>query len=90
MRCVWVKAEERSRTLPLLPKHWREEINHLRPPVNNQLENTSSWLNLISRRDRKTPLGWQGETSHIEATDPELSLVEIEGPFRTPFHTKDA
>jgi YebC/PmpR family DNA-binding regulatory protein len=38
MRCVWVKAEERSRTLPLLPRTWREHIHDLRPPVNNQLE----------------------------------------------------
>ena len=37
MRCVWLKAYERSRDLPLLPRAWREEFNHLRPPVDNQL-----------------------------------------------------
>ena len=64
MRCVWVKAEERSRdACPCCPA-WREEINHLRPPVNNQLEGTSSWLNLVSGRDRRTPLGWQGDEPH--------------------------
>jgi len=90
MRCVWVKAEERSRTLPLLPKHWRQEIDHLRPPVDNQLENTSSWLNLVSKRDKKTPLGWRGVASPTDPAEPELSLVEFEGPFHTPFHSKEA
>jgi hypothetical protein len=90
MRCVWVVAEERSRSLPLLPKHWRDEIHDTRPPVNNQLENTSSWLNLVTRRDHRTPLGWQGAAGAAEALDqPQLSLVEFEGPFRTPFHAED-
>ena len=33
MRCVWLKAYERSESLPLLPGKWRAEFNHLRPPV---------------------------------------------------------
>jgi hypothetical protein len=63
MRCVWVKAEDRSRTMPLLPRSWRDEFNHLRPPVNNALKGTSSWLNLLNGRDRQTPPGWAG-TDH--------------------------
>ncbi len=51
MRCVWLKAVERSRRLP-----WAEEIHDLRPPVDNRLEGTSSWVNLAlgatSRRRR--------------------------------------
>jgi Methylene-tetrahydrofolate reductase C terminal len=61
MRCVWVKAEERSRSLPLMPTSWREHFNNLRPPVDNRLKGTSSWLNLKSGRDRVTPPGWTPE-----------------------------
>jgi Methylene-tetrahydrofolate reductase C terminal len=54
MRCVWVKAVERSERLPL----WRGHIDNVRPPVDNRLKGTSSWLNLFSGRDRKVPAGW--------------------------------
>jgi hypothetical protein len=59
MRCVWVKGHDRAQGLPLLPQAWREEFNHLRPPVDNRLKGTSSWLNLITKRDRVTPAGWE-------------------------------
>lgn len=59
MRCVWVKANHRAETMPLLPQSWREEVGHLRPPVNNQLKGDSSWLNLMNGKDRETPAGWQ-------------------------------
>ncbi len=69
MRCVWVKAEDRSRNLPLLPEPWRGHFNNLRPPVDNRLKGTSSWLNLKSGRDRVTPAGWTPlvDESEIEA-----------------------
>ena len=54
MRCVWLKGWERSRKLPL----WQDHFNHLRPPVDNQLEGTSSWKNLLTGRDRVVPAGW--------------------------------
>jgi hypothetical protein len=54
MRCVWLKAYERSQRLPL----WRSHIHQLRPPVDNQLHGTSSWRNLVTGRDRQTPAGW--------------------------------
>jgi hypothetical protein len=54
MECVWLKAYERSERLPV----WRSHIDHLRPPVDNQLKGSSSWLNLFSGRDRQTPTGW--------------------------------
>jgi hypothetical protein len=54
MRCVWVKAYERSRHVPV----WREDFSHLRAPVDNSLEGTSSWRNLVTGRDRRTPAGW--------------------------------
>ena len=59
MRCVWVKAEERSRTLPLLPGVVaRATSTQLRPPVDNRLQGTSSWINLATKRDRARPAGW--------------------------------
>ncbi len=60
MRCVWLKGWERSRKLPL----WQDHFNHLRPPVDNQLEGTSSWKNLVTGRDRVVPAGWPQETAH--------------------------
>jgi len=58
MQCVWVKANHRAEHMPLLPKAWRAEVGHLRPPVNNELKGDSSWLNLQSGIDRETPEGW--------------------------------
>jgi hypothetical protein len=58
MRCVWVRAYTRAERMPLLPRAWREEISHLRPPLDNQLRGTSSWRNLATGRDRRTPPGW--------------------------------
>ena len=60
MQCVWVKANHRTENLPLLPQSWRDEIGHLRAPVNNSLAGDSSWMNLVSGADRKTPTGWKG------------------------------
>jgi hypothetical protein len=54
MRCVWVKAYERAERLPV----WGEHIDNVRPPVDNRLKGTSSWLNLFSGRDRQVPEGW--------------------------------
>jgi len=57
MRCVWTRGYERSRKLPL----WREDFAHLRPPVDNSLQGTSSWKNLVTGRDRQTPEGWRAD-----------------------------
>jgi hypothetical protein len=53
MRCVWLKAYERSRHLP-----WKEHFDDVHPPVDNRLWGTSSWKNLLTGRDRQTPAGW--------------------------------
>ena len=53
MECVWVKAYDRSLRLP-----WKDELNQLRPPVDNRLWDTSSWKNLVTGRDKETPAGW--------------------------------
>jgi hypothetical protein len=54
MPCVWAKAYDRSLRLP-----WKDELNELRPPVDNRLWKTSSWRNLASGRDKQTPAGWR-------------------------------
>jgi hypothetical protein len=62
MKCVWNEAYEKKNSLPL-PKVWREHFNDLRPPVDVQLQGTSSWTNLITGRDRKVPGGWKSKAS---------------------------
>ena len=47
MECVWVLAYNRSLRLP-----WPEELHDLRPPVDWQLQGSSSWMNLITGRDK--------------------------------------
>lgn len=54
MMCVWVEAWERSRRLPV----WREHIEHVEPPTDWRLQETSSWENLLTGRDRVDPDGW--------------------------------
>ena len=54
MRCVWLKAYDRSRKLP-----WRDEFDEVHPPVDNRLWGTSSWRNLLSGRDKQLPPGWE-------------------------------
>ena len=54
MRCVWLKAYDRAEHIPV----WGPHINRLRPPVDNRLQGTSSWRNLLTGRDRHVPAGW--------------------------------
>ncbi len=58
--CVWVQAVERSPRLPL----WRDHIHHLQPPVDWRLHGTSSWVNLVTERDRFRPAGWAVAEEH--------------------------
>ena len=55
MRCVWVEAWEGSRKLPL----WRDHMEHVQPPTDWRLQETSSWENLLTGRDRHVPEGWK-------------------------------
>jgi Methylene-tetrahydrofolate reductase C terminal len=59
MECVWLKAERRARTLPLLPSSWRDHFGDLRPPLDNRLRGTSAWANAATRRDQAVPEGWE-------------------------------
>ncbi len=54
MRCVWVLAWERSRDL----KIYGDDILHIMPPVNRQLEGTSAWINDFTGEATAVPAGW--------------------------------
>jgi hypothetical protein len=56
-RCVWVDAFERASHMPLFGR----EIENEQPPVNWQLENTSSWINMLTGVDRRTREVAEGE-----------------------------
>lgn len=47
MRCLWVSAYRHSRRLP-----WPDEIHQLFPPVDWSLQNSSSWINMLTGRDQ--------------------------------------
>jgi len=49
MRCVWVDAYERAQQMPI----WGKELLTEQPPVNWQLQGTSSWINLLKGVDRR-------------------------------------
>jgi hypothetical protein len=83
MQCVWVTACRRSRSWPL-PPVWKSHLHALRPPVDNRLHGTSSWLNLLTGRDRRRPAGWSGSAPSPPSEDdldgvgvPGASLVEV-------------
>src|SRR5262245_41983115 len=63
MKCVWVEAWKRSRTLPL----WRDHILHVERPTDWRLQETSSWENLLTGRDKVDPDGWTG-AEHADAS----------------------
>ncbi len=58
--CVWVLAWRRSRQLPI----WRDHMEHLNPPVDWRLQGSSSWINLVTGRDRRVPEGWRAAAAH--------------------------
>jgi len=60
MRCVWVEAFERSQKMAV----YSDELLHLQPPVNRQLEDSSAWVNMLTQEDKNVPKGWAG-TSYI-------------------------
>ncbi|MFM7210454.1 MAG: hypothetical protein ACKOYQ_00390, partial [Actinomycetota bacterium] len=59
------------------------------PPVDNRLQGTSSWINLVTKRDRRTPAGWQGVARVQHSAVPGASMVEIDEPTTLPegFHS---
>ncbi len=52
--CVWTAAYERSLQMP----DYGDEMIIIQPPVNKQLEGSSSWINMLAGVDVITPKGW--------------------------------
>ncbi|WP_420627931.1 methylenetetrahydrofolate reductase C-terminal domain-containing protein [Candidatus Leptofilum sp.] len=59
MKCVWVEAFERSRVMPT----YGDEILHIQPPVNRQLEGESAWVTMLTGADKTVPKGWVGTST---------------------------
>jgi hypothetical protein len=55
MKCVWVEAFERSQQMPV----YGRDLAHVQPPLNRQLEGSSSWATLLAGRIDPPP-GWDG------------------------------
>ena len=54
MPCVWLKAWERSRKMPV----YGDGILAVMHPLDRRLEGTSAWINELSVEVKKTPEGW--------------------------------
>ncbi len=54
MKCVWVQAFERSQKMAI----YGDEMLHIQPPVNRQLEGSSAWINMLTGVDKQPPPGW--------------------------------
>lgn len=66
MRCVWVQAYERSLEMP----RYGYELLRIQPPVNRQLQDTASWINMLHDIDGEMPDGWVN-TLEIPVIPPE-------------------
>jgi hypothetical protein len=55
MKCVWVQAWGRSTKMS---RHGHQ-IREIQPPLDNQLQGTSAWINDLSSESRLQPPGWQ-------------------------------
>jgi hypothetical protein len=65
MKCVWVAAWESSRRLPVFRGHMG---GHLERPTDWRLQETSSWENLFTGRDRHVPAGWSEDAAHVSGS----------------------
>jgi hypothetical protein len=65
MMCVWVEAFERSQRMP----KYGHDLMQIQPPVNGQLEGSSSWINMLHGIDVETPHGWV-QMADISIIDP--------------------
>lgn len=55
MKCVWVEAYERSKRMAV---YGHEILDIIQPPVNQRLEGSSAWVNMLSGVDRNVPSAW--------------------------------
>jgi hypothetical protein len=54
MRCIWTVAYERSLNMPI----YGREFIQIQPPLNQRLQGSSSWVNMLAEIDTITPPGW--------------------------------
>ncbi|HJW91655.1 MAG TPA: methylenetetrahydrofolate reductase C-terminal domain-containing protein [Anaerolineales bacterium] len=52
--CIWVLAWERSKRMPV----YGQDILHIQPPLNNQLRDTSAWINDLHLNQQLASKGW--------------------------------
>ena len=69
MKCIWVAAFERSKKMPA----FGSEMMHLQPPLNQQLEGSSAWINMLADKDSPLPAGWEEASP-----SPVIKIEEIE------------
>jgi hypothetical protein len=53
--CIWVQAWERSMLMPT----FGGEIRSIQAPLNNQLRDTSAWINDLHLKEKMIPGGWE-------------------------------
>lgn len=54
MPCVWVQAWQRSNQMV----DFKGNFMQIRPPLNNQLQGKSAWINDLNREIQLQPKGW--------------------------------
>jgi hypothetical protein len=52
--CIWIQAWERSTQMV----DFKENFMQIRPPLNNQLQGKSAWINDLNREIQLQPKGW--------------------------------
>ena len=55
MECVWVVAWQRSRRMPT----YGSAILEITPPLDKSLDGSSAWVNELSGRSGRVPVGWR-------------------------------
>jgi hypothetical protein len=68
MPCVWVQAWERGQRMTV----YADDLRVLQPPLNNALQNTSAWINVMERRDIQAPPGWGAPAGEAETASRQL------------------
>lgn len=73
MRCVWTQAYERSLRMPA----YGHELTVIQPPVNHQLQGSSSWINMLYGVDNNLPKGWK-DTHYVAVSRTALGQKEAQ------------
>lgn len=61
-QCVWVQAWERANR-----GSYADELLILQPPVDQRLQGSSAWLNMVTGADSHPPQGWVTDAAPAEA-----------------------